>query len=181
MKIPIKISEKIVVQNPYLKVLEKNFVDENGKTSSFLITGHNQEETEATFILPLTKNNTILYLKEFRYWPEEIVINFPVWMLENGFSHHENAKKELLEETGYFSDEIEFLGETIIENYFEGKISYFIAKNCEKLWNQNLEEGEKIEVFEASIEEFEGMILDGKVRSSKTAFCFLLAKMKKFL
>lgn len=30
-------------------------------------------------------------------------------MLEDGISHIENAKKELLEETGYFSDNIEFL------------------------------------------------------------------------
>lgn len=181
MKIPTKISEKVVTQNPYLKVLEKKFVDKSGETSSFLITAHNKEKTDATFILPLTKDNKIIYLKEYRYWPEKVVINFPVWMLEDGVSHIENAKKELLEETGYFSDNIEFLWETIIENYFEWKISYFIAKNCEKTWNQNLENGEEIDVFEATIEEFENMILGGEVESSKTAFCFFLAKWKKLL
>ena len=40
-------------------------------------------------------------------------------MLEDNISHIELVKKELLEETGYFSDEIIFLGESIIENYFE--------------------------------------------------------------
>ncbi len=67
MKIPTKISEKIVTQNPYLKVLEKKFVDKSGETSSFLITAHNKEKTDATFILPLTKDNKIIYLKEYRY------------------------------------------------------------------------------------------------------------------
>lgn len=102
-------------------------------------------------------------------------------MLEDGVSHIENAKNELREETGYTSDEIIFLGESIIENYFEGKISYFIAKNCEKIGSQDLENGEEIDVFEARIEEFENMILGGEVESSKTAFCFMLAKMKKLL
>lgn len=181
MKIPQKISEQIVVQNPYLKVSEKKFSDKDGKISTFLITSHNKEKTDATFILPLTKDNKIIYLKEYRYWPEKVVINFPVWMLEDGVSHIESAKKELLEETGYFSDNIEFLWETIIENYFEWKISYFIAKNCEKIGSQDLENGEKIEVFETSIENFEKMILGGEVESSKTAFCFFLAKWKKLL
>lgn len=67
METPIKISEKIIVQNPYLKVSEKKFSDKNGKISSFLITGHNKKETDATFILPLTVDNTILYLREYRY------------------------------------------------------------------------------------------------------------------
>ena len=38
MKEPRKIYEKVVVQNPYLKVSEKRYEDENGKISSFLIT-----------------------------------------------------------------------------------------------------------------------------------------------
>lgn len=102
-------------------------------------------------------------------------------MLEDNISHIELVKKELLEETGYFSDEIIFLGESIIENYFEWKISYFIAKNCKKIQDQNLEIWENIEVFETSIENFEKMILNGEVESSKTAFCFFLARWKKFI
>lgn len=54
-------------------------------------------------------------------------------MLEDNISHIENAKNELLEETGYISEDIDYLGESIIENYFEGKISYFIARNCRKI------------------------------------------------
>ena len=52
----------------------------------------------------------------------------------------ENCKRELKEETWYFSEEIEFLWESIIENYFEWKVLYYIAKNCKKITNQNLDE-----------------------------------------
>ena len=178
MKKPKKIYEKIVAQNPYLKVSEKKFEDENGKISSFLITWHNKEKTIWTFVLPITQNWEILYLKEYRYWPEDFVINFPVWMLDDWVDEIENCKKELKEETWYFSDEIEFLWESIIENYFEGKIRYYIAKNCKKIANQDLEVWENICVFKTSISEFEKMILDWKVLSSKTVYCFFLAKLK---
>ncbi|ATU05682.1 hypothetical protein BKN14_04575 [Candidatus Gracilibacteria bacterium HOT-871] len=180
MKIPEKIFEKIIVSNPYLKVSQKDYIDEKGNKSSFLITGHNKKESIGTMILPITSDGQILYLKEYRYGPEKFVINFPVGMLDDGISEIENCKKELLEETGYISDEIELLTESIIENYFEGTLRYFVAKNCKKLKSQELEAGENIEIFSSSLEDFQKLILDGKVLSSKTAFCFFLAKAKGY-
>lgn len=178
MYIPKKISQKTVVHNPYLKVMEKKFLESNWKQSSFLIMAHNKKQSEATFVLPVTEYGTMIYLQEFRYGPEKVIINFPVGMLEDNISPIENVKRELYEETGYMSDNIEFLWESIIENYFEGRILYFIAKNCKKCGMQKLECGENIQVCETSIDEFEKMIIDGKVLSSKSAFCFYLAKMK---
>ena len=102
-------------------------------------------------------------------------------MLDDGISEIENCKKELLEETWYISDEIELLTESIIENYFEWTLRYFVAKNCKKLKSQELEAWENIEIFSSSLEDFQKLILDWKVLSSKTAFCFFLAKAKWYL
>lgn len=181
MQKPKKIYEKIVIKNPYLKVSEKKYEDENWNVSSFLITWHNREKTIWTFVLPVTESWEIIYLKEYRYWPEDFVVNFPVGMLDDWVDEIENCKRELMEETWYFSEEIEFLWESIIENYFEGKMLYYIAKNCKKISTQELENGENIEVFKVPILEFEKMILDWKVLSSKTAYCFLLARAKKLI
>lgn len=178
MKIPKKISETIKVQNPYLKVTEKIFQDANGTTNSFLIMSNNKKHSCGTFVLPVTAEWKILYLKEFRYGPEKIVINFPVGMLEDGVSPIQNAKNELEEETGYTSDQIEFLGETIVENYLEWKSVYFIAKNCYKIAHAKPELWEYLEVHEAGIEQFEQMIFQSEVQDSKTAFCFLLARAR---
>ena len=75
MKIPEKIFEKIIVSNPYLKVSQKDYIDEKWNKSSFLITWHNKKESIWTMILPITSDWQILYLKEYRYWPEKFVIN----------------------------------------------------------------------------------------------------------
>lgn len=70
---------------------------------------HNKKQSEATFVLPVTEYGTMIYLQEFRYGPEKVIINFPVGMLEDNISPIENVKRELYEETGYMSDNIEFL------------------------------------------------------------------------
>lgn len=175
MYIPKKISEKIVISNKYLKVAKKIFSEENWKKNSFLITSHNKKKSIWTFVLPITSNGEIIYLKEYRYWPEKIVINFPVGILENWISEIKNCKRELLEETWYDSDEIIYLWKSIIENYFEWEIKYYIAKNCKKSSKQKLDNWENIEVFKTSTENFENMILWWEVESSKTAYCFFLA------
>ena len=171
MKIPEKIFEKIIVSNPYLKVSQKDYKDEKWNKSSFLITWHNKKESIWTMILPITSDWQILYLKEYRYWPEKFVINFPVWMLDDGISEIENCKKELLEETWYISDEIELLTESIIENYFEWTLRYFVAKNCKKLKSQELEAWENIEIFSSSLEDFQKLILE-KFCQVKLLFAF---------
>lgn len=181
MNIPKKISEKEIISNPYLKVSEKKYLDDFWNKSSFLITWHNKKKTIWTFILPINSDNKIIYLKEYRYWPEKYVINFPVWILEDNISEVDNCKRELKEETWYISEKIEFLWESIIENYFEWKIVYYIAYNCKKISEAKLEKWENLKVYTSTINEFEKMILDWKVLSSKTAFCFLLAQKKGLL
>ena len=175
MYIPKKVSEKIIASNPYLKITEKKFFEESWKQSNFLITSHNKQKSIWTFVLPITDKNEIIYLKEYRYWPEKVIINFPVGILEDWISEIENCKRELQEETGYNSDNVTYLWKSIIENYFEWEIKYYIAKNCKRLSKQKLDNWENIKVFKTSIENFEKMILWWEVESSKTAYCFFLA------
>ena len=102
MYTPQKFYEEILVSNPYLKVSEKKYFDEHWKESSFLITWHNRNKTVWTCVLPITKDKRIIYLKEFRYWPEDWIINFPIWMLDDWVDEISNWKRELEEETWFY-------------------------------------------------------------------------------
>ncbi len=176
MENPKKISEKIVLNNWFRKIISKNFEDKNWKKSNFLITSHSWI-TKSVVILVLTENNEILYIKNFVYWIEEEIISFPMWWIEKKDSKIKTVKKELKEETWYNSDEIIFLFEGIVSYYEDTKIFHYIAKNC-KIWKQNLESTEFIEVKKTSIKNFEKMILDWKVKCPLTISCFYFAKGK---
>ncbi|MDP2692863.1 MAG: NUDIX hydrolase [bacterium] len=79
-----------------------------------------------------------------------------------------NAKRELLEETGYTSEEWSFWKKIDILEYskLEWESNFFIAKNCNKVAEQKLDNGEKIEVKLLSFNEFISLVQTNKFSNS---------------
>lgn len=78
---------------------------------------------------------------------------------EEGEEPLETAKRELLEEAGLVSDDWEF--RAVYDPFYkiDWNIYSFIARNCKKVQDQELDPGEKIEVIEKSFEEFLDIVL----------------------
>lgn len=66
----------------------------------------------------------------------------------------EEAKRELLEETGYKSDNWELLDRHSLTAKVLHQIYVFVAKNCQKIQEPQLDSGEKIETILVSFDEF---------------------------
>lgn len=67
----------------------------------------------------------------------------------------ECAKRELLEESGFASEDFELF--KIYEPYstkIEWEVHIYIARNCKKITEQKLDPGEKIEIKEVTFDEF---------------------------
>jgi hypothetical protein len=86
----------------------------------------------------------------------------------------EEAKRETLEETGYASDDWELIRE---EGKKSGKIIwdsfYYVARNCKKVQEQELDAGEKIELRFISFEEFLALADEPRFRTSVEFLLFL--------
>lgn len=63
------------------------------------------------------------------------------------------AKRELLEETGFHSDAWELLFTLPIPGRINWDIHFYVARDCKKVAEQNLDNGEKIELIELDFEE----------------------------
>ena len=92
----------------------------------------------------------------------------------------EAAKRELMEETGYASEEWEHLltipsNATIADNY----ASIFTAKNCRLVGKQDLDETEILHVVTHTAEEIDKMIHDGEFQQAVHVMAWLLAKEKE--
>ncbi len=176
MQIPKKIDERVVQENPYRQILEKDFVERDGSVGTYMTiraTGTKQ----ATMILPVTESGEIVIQKEFRVGMEEIIYQFPVGILEPDLSAEENCKKELSEETGYTTNSLTKLGTTISEYYYDAHIHHYIAKNC-IAGEQDLELSENIEALTVTQSELEDMISRWTISCPLTISCYTLAKMK---
>ena len=101
------------------------------------------EESEATFyrlecpdwcnIIGLTNNNEVILIEQFRQGIQKITLEIPGGIVDEGEDVKEAAARELLEETGYASNEIFSLGTAhpnpAIQN---NRVHMFLATNCEK-------------------------------------------------
>ena len=168
-----QLDKKLIIDNWFWKVFQ-TFFETNGKKWNVL-TMEKSKNTEAVFILPLTKNNEIIYLKEFKFWPNEYQFVIPAWWVENK-SLEETAKDELLEETWYIAEEIIYIWKYNHNNYISWKIHLFIWINCDKIWWQNLKDIEEIEVLKSSIEDFENMIKNNEIHCPWSEIAFRKAK-----
>ena len=85
--------------------------------------------------------------------------------MEPGEKPLEAAKRELLEETGYSSDEWEHWFDVPGVSKIEMTIHYFVARNIKKTSEQRLDPGERISVLFQSVDEALDDIIADKLKS----------------
>lgn len=132
-----------------------------------------------------------LCVRQFRQGIKEVTTEFPAGGIERkdgrqyGSDHSGTvaedalaaAKRELLEETGYESDQWNYLmaipsNATIADNYAH----IFTAKNCRKAGAQHLDETEFLRVRKYYDSEIEEMIAEGQFQQAIHIMAWLLAR-----
>jgi len=81
-------------------------------------------------------------------------INLVSGRADQGEGVLEEAKRELLEETGYRSDDWQLFMSHGKDGKVLHEVFYFIARNCQKIQEPDLDAGEKIETKLISFEDF---------------------------
>lgn len=128
----------------------------------------------AAAVVPVTDRGTILMVRQYRNALERYTLEVPAGALD---SVEEPgivcAKRELEEETGYFSENLEWLLNIRTTVAFcNEKIEVYVAKNLIPS-KQNLDEDEYVDVEEYTIEELKEKIYRGEIEDSKTISAIL--------
>jgi len=122
----------------------------------------------AVAIVALFADGRVLLERQFRYPLGRAFIEIPAGKLEPGEEHLATARRELLEETGYVAAEWRRLG--LIHNaigYSDEGIEIWAARGLE-LREQQLAQGEFLEVFTLPLAEAQAMARDGRITDVKT-------------
>ncbi len=141
-------------------------------------------------IVASDEEGNYLCVRQFRHGIKEVTTEFPAGGIEreDGREYGKNradfaedaleaAKRELMEETGYESEQwrqllIEPSNATIADNY----AYLFEAKNCRKVAGQDLDDTEFLNVKKLTESEIEALIREGKFQQAIHVLAWLLSK-----
>ena len=123
----------------------------------------------AAAVLPVTKDGKILMVRQYRNALDRFTLEIPAGGLNGADEPTKTAAaRELEEETGYRSEDVDFLISIRTTVAFcNEKIDIYVAHNLIKS-HQHLDEDEFINVEAYTVDELMDMIYDTTIQDSKT-------------
>lgn len=120
-------------------------------------------------VIPITDDNKIILVKQFRYPLQKTLIELPAGKLDKNEDPLTCAVRELEEETGYKAKEFRKLGAIYTAPGYCTEILHIYKAVALTPGNHNREEGEHgMELLELSLDEIKKMILSGEINDAKT-------------
>jgi ADP-ribose pyrophosphatase len=133
------------------------------------------EHPGAVGLIPITEDNCVILVKQFRKPVEKFLIEIPAGKLELNEEPRETAIRELKEETGFEAGKIEYLLEFYTSPGFSNeKIHLFLATDLIE-GEATPDSGEFVEKVKISIEDLLKMVDRGEIVDSKTIIGINLA------
>lgn len=149
----------------YRKLIRRVFKMPDGTTSEFEI----KKEGAVVCVLPLTKDNNVILIKQFRPGPEKILLELPGGCVDKGEKPAEAVQREMLEETGFTGDFKSV--NASFQCAYSTRIKYnFVATNCRKIGEQQLSENEFGEVAEMTLDDFKKHLRSGQLTDVDTGY-----------
>lgn len=167
----------LIYRGAILSVYKDHMEFPDGSTAEWDFIKHDG----AAAVVPVMEDGRILMVRQFRNALDRETLEIPAGKLddpnESGFTC---SKRELEEETGYRSENLEWLLTLRTTVAFcNEKIEIYVAKDLIPS-KQHLDEGEYVDVKAYTMEELKEMIFTGEIEDSKT-IAALLAYESKYL
>ena len=126
---------------------------------------------DAAAIVALDDAGNIILKKEYRYCYDRDLIEVPAGTFEEGESDGLLvAQRELLEETGYISDDWQYLGATVessakLTNYMH----IYFANHCRRVSGQHLDATEELDVLLMPLAQAVDMVMSNEICCNSSA------------
>lgn len=124
----------------------------------------------------LTKDGKVVMVKQYRHGLGEEGIELPGGVVEADESLEEGVKRELLEETGYQFDQLEYLGKISANPSTTSNLMHmYLATGGEQVAEQSLDEEEEVDVLIMTVDEVKQLVREHKIMQSLHVNCIMYA------
>ena len=171
------ISSRIIYEGPVFKIRRHRVNTKDSKVSERDVLEH----PGASVMIAILPDGRIILERQYRKAIDEVIYELPAGKKDPGETFLEAALRELKEETGFASENIEFLT-TIYPSagYSSERMDIFI---CTELHEEerNLDEDEDIDLLFLDIDTVIEMIENQEIKDAKTIAAILFARAKKLI
>lgn len=141
------------------------------------VTFESLSRPDTVTVLAVTLDQKILVTKQQQPGLKEFW-SLPGGIMDDGETVLQAAKRELLEETGYSSQDWYFLFSSQMSGKIDWANFYLVAKNCQEVTTQNLDGGEKIALELFNVNEFEMLVKKEDFRQNDLALWLFRSEVK---
>ncbi len=124
-------------------------------------------------VAALDDENNLYFVRQYRYPYKEVVLELPAGKLEKGSTPLENAKRELLEETGAVGYSFISLGQVYPSPGYTSEIIHLYACKVKSDGAQELDDGEFLNTEKIPLSKAVEMVLNNQISDSKTQIAVL--------
>ena len=130
----------------------------------------------AVCVVPVTDDNEIIFVRQYRYAQSRVMLEIPAGKLDSSTEDFiEAALRELREETGATAKSIESIGDIVTSPALITEIIHmYIARDLE-FGETDFDDDEFIEIVKMPIEKALELVMNGEIRDSKTQTAVLKA------
>ncbi|MCT4687459.1 NUDIX hydrolase [Vallitalea sp.] len=132
----------------------------------------------AAAVIPIDNDGNIIMVRQYRNAADDYVLEIPAGGVEEGEDPSLCAKRELEEETGYKSDNIQYLLKFYSSiGITDEMITIYVATDLQES-QQNLDDDEYVTIEKYKLDELVDMIYSGQITDGKTISGLLAYKCK---
>ena len=141
----------------------------NGRIATREVVEHNG----GVCIAALTEQQELLFVRQFRYPYQEVVLELPAGKIDKGEEPLACGKRELTEETGASAQQYRSLGRLYTSPGYCGEVIHLFLATGLSFGRMNPDEDEFLEVERIPLEKAVQMVLDNEVPDAKTQVAVL--------
>ena len=166
-------SKELLDRRPWLHVIEQDVQLANGH----VIEGYLLAQTrEYAVMFALTDDCRVPLVQQYKHGAGKLLYDLPAGYLDAGEESLAAAQRELLEETGYISEDWQHLGSVVLDtNRSDARAHMFLARSARQVSAPHLDDTEDIVMHLHTPAQLLAMVRSGEMDSIASVTCLLLA------
>lgn len=126
-------------------------------------------------VIAFTEGGEVVMIQQYRFGTQQVELEIPGGVIEDGETPEEAAVRELEEETGYTGGEVSYLGSVSPNPAFHtNRCHTVVIQGVRPEGEQALDPGEDLEVELRPLDEIPALIANGTIRHSLVMAAFQL-------